>query len=130
MVGGDDGAVRAVMPLLTCMGKNISHLGSAGSGQHCKMVNQILIASGMVGMCEGLVYGRAAGLPLEAVISAVSTGAAGSWSVSNLGPRVLRGNYEPGFFVEHFIKDLRIALQEADRMNLSVRWLRGFKKGF
>ena len=84
------------------------------------MVNQILIASGMVGVCEALLYGYRAGLNLEKVLEAVSGGAAGSWSLSNYGPRILRKNFDPGFFVEHFIKDMKIALDESDRMNISL----------
>jgi len=102
------------------MGKTIIHQGSAGAGQHTKMVNQILIASGMIGLCEGLLYGYKAGLDLETVMKSVSVGAAGSWSLTNLGPRIMARNFEPGFFVEHFIKDMGIALAEAKRMNLAL----------
>jgi 3-hydroxyisobutyrate dehydrogenase len=120
MVGGDAQVVDAVKPLLECMGKTIVHQGPAGSGQHTKMVNQILIASGMIGVCEALLYGYKAGLDLNTVLQSVSGGAAGSWSLSNLGPRILNRNFEPGFFVEHFIKDMGIALAEARRMNISL----------
>jgi 3-hydroxyisobutyrate dehydrogenase len=120
MVGGDKDAVAAVQPLLECMGKTIVHQGGAGAGQHTKMVNQILIASGMIGVCEALLYGYKAGLDLETVLKSVGGGAAGSWSLSNLGPRILARNFEPGFFVEHFIKDMGIALAEAERMNLCL----------
>ena len=120
MVGGETGAFEAVKPLFECMGKTILHQGDAGAGQHTKMVNQILIAAGMVGVCEALLYGYKAGLNLETVLQSVSVGAAGSWSLSNLGPRIMARNFEPGFFVEHFIKDMRIALQEAERMNLCL----------
>src|SRR4030095_9507072 len=99
------------------MGKTIVHQGGSGSGQHTKMVNQVLIASGMIGVCEALLYGYRAGLHLHKVLASGSGGAAGSWSLSNYGPRMLRGDFEPGFFVEHFIKDLEIALAEARRMN-------------
>jgi 3-hydroxyisobutyrate dehydrogenase len=102
------------------MGKTIVHQGPAGAGQHTKMVNQVLIASNMVGVCEGLLYGYKAGLDLEVVLQSVATGAAGSWSLSNLAPRVIAGNFEPGFFVEHFLKDMRIALAESRRMNLCL----------
>jgi 3-hydroxyisobutyrate dehydrogenase len=120
MVGGDAAVVEAVRPLFECMGKTIVHQGPAGSGQHTKMVNQILIASGMVGVCEALLYGYKAGLDLKTVLQSVGGGAAGSWSLNNLGPRILDRNFEPGFFVQHFIKDMGIALDEARRMNLSL----------
>jgi 3-hydroxyisobutyrate dehydrogenase len=120
MVGGDAAALEAVRPLLECMGKTIVHQGPAGAGQHTKMVNQILIASGMIGVCEALLYGYKAGLDLKTVLQSVGGGAAGSWSLNNLGPRILDRNFEPGFFVEHFIKDMGIALDEARRMNLSL----------
>jgi 3-hydroxyisobutyrate dehydrogenase len=120
MVGGDAAALDAIRPLFECMGKTIVHQGPAGAGQHTKMVNQILIASGMIGVCEALLYGYKAGLDLKTVLQSVGGGAAGSWSLNNLGPRILDRNFEPGFFVEHFIKDMGIALDEARRMNLSL----------
>jgi 3-hydroxyisobutyrate dehydrogenase len=120
MVGGDADAVEAVRPLLECMGKTIVHQGPAGAGQHTKMVNQILIATGMLGVCEALLYGYKAGLDLKTVLQSVGGGAAASWSLNNLGPRIMDRNFEPGFFVEHFIKDMGIALDEARRMNLSL----------
>jgi 3-hydroxyisobutyrate dehydrogenase len=120
MVGGDAEAVEAVRPLLECMGKTIVHQGPAGAGQHTKMVNQVLIASNMVGVCEALLYGYKAGLDLKTVLQSVGGGAAASWSLNNLGPRIMDRNFEPGFFVEHFIKDMGIALDEARRMNLSL----------
>jgi 3-hydroxyisobutyrate dehydrogenase len=118
MVGGDPDAVAAVQPCLECMGKTIAHQGPAGSGQHTKMVNQILIASNMVGVCEALLYAYKSGLDAKTVLQSVSVGAAGSWSLNNLGPRIIDRNFEPGFFVEHFIKDMGIALDEAKRMGL------------
>jgi 3-hydroxyisobutyrate dehydrogenase len=120
MVGGDAEAVEAVHPLLECMGKTIVHQGAAGAGQHTKMVNQILIATNMIGVCEALLYGHKAGLDLKTVLQSVGGGAAASWSLNNLGPRIMDRNFEPGFFVEHFIKDMGIALDEAKRMNLSL----------
>ena len=120
MIGGDAEVVRALQPCWEAMGKTIVHQGPAGSGQHAKMVNQILIATGMIGVCEALLYGYRSGLKLETVLQSVSSGAAGSWSLSNLGPRVIRGDFAPGFFVEHFIKDMRIALAEAERMQLAL----------
>ena len=120
MVGGDAAAVERVRPLFEIMGKTIVHQGDAGAGQHTKMVNQILIATGMIGVCEALLYAYRAGLDLETVLAAVSGGAAGSWSLTNYAPRMLKGDFEPGFFVEHFIKDMEIALAEARRMNLAL----------
>lgn len=120
MIGGEADVVEALMPCWQAMGKTIVHQGPAGSGQHAKMVNQILIASNMVGVCEALLYGYRSGLNLETVLQSVSSGAAGSWSLSNLSPRIIRGDFAPGFFVEHFIKDMGIALAEAERMQLSL----------
>jgi 3-hydroxyisobutyrate dehydrogenase len=120
MVGGDAEAVHRVRPLLELLGKTIVHQGGPGTGQHTKMVNQILIASAMVGICEALLYGYRAGLDLELVLESVGGGAAGSWLLSNLAPRALRGDFEPGFFVEHFLKDMEIALDEARRMKLAL----------
>jgi 3-hydroxyisobutyrate dehydrogenase len=120
MVGGDAEAVEAVRSLLECMGKTIVHQGPAGAGQHTKMVNQVLIATNMIGVCEALLYGYKAGLDLKTVLQSVGGGAAASWSLNNLGPRIIDRNFEPGFFVEHFIKDMGIALDEARRMNLSL----------
>src|SRR5206468_2568596 len=120
MVGGEPDAVEAVRPLLECMGKTVVHQGSPGAGQHTKMVNQILIATNMIGVCEALLYGYKAGLELNEVLRSVGSGAAGSWSLNNLGPRIIAGNFEPGFFVEHFLKDMGIALSEARRMKLAL----------
>eukprot|EP00455_Lapot_gusevi_P033358 TRINITY_DN3647_c0_g1_i1.p1 TRINITY_DN3647_c0_g1~~TRINITY_DN3647_c0_g1_i1.p1 ORF type:complete len:344 (+),score=115.73 TRINITY_DN3647_c0_g1_i1:99-1034(+) len=120
MVGGERQVADTVQPLFQVLGKNINYLGAAGSGQHTKMVNQILIATNMIGVVEGLLYGYKAGLDLNTVIAAVGSGAAGSWSINNLGPRIINRNFDPGFFVEHFVKDMGIALQEAKRMNLSL----------
>ncbi|HTU23330.1 MAG TPA: NAD(P)-dependent oxidoreductase [Gemmataceae bacterium] len=120
MVGGDSEVVEAIHPLLECMGKTIVHQGPAGAGQHTKMVNQILIATNMIGVCEALLYGYKAGLDLKTVLQSVGGGAAASWSLNNLGPRIMDRNFEPGFFVEHFIKDMGIALEEAKRMHLSL----------
>ena len=120
MVGGEDATVESVRPLLQIMGKTIIHQGPAGAGQHTKMVNQTLIATGMIGVCEALLYAHRAGLDLETVLESVSGGAAGSWSLSNYAPRMLKGDYAPGFMVEHFLKDMEIALAEARRMNLAL----------
>ncbi len=120
MIGGDEPIVRALTPLFEVMGKTIVHQGPAGAGQHTKMVNQILIATNMIGVCEALLYGAKAGLDPETVLKSVSSGAAGSWSLSNLGPRMIQGRFEPGFFVEHFLKDMGIALAESRRMGLAL----------
>ena len=120
MIGGDKELVDAVTPLFEAMGKTIVHQGGPGAGQHTKMVNQILISSNMIAMCEGLLYGYKAGLNLETVFKSVSVGAAGSKALEVLGPRILARNFEPGFYVEHFIKDMGIALAEAERMNLCL----------
>jgi len=120
MVGGDAEVVSDLNPLFNVMGKTIVHQGGPGSGQHTKMVNQILIATNMIGVCEALLYGYKAGLDLTTVLQSVGTGAAGSWSLNNLGPRMIAGNFDPGFFVEHFLKDMGIALAEARRMNLAL----------
>ena len=120
MVGGDEKAFHAVEPLLKILGKTIVLQGGPGAGQHTKMVNQTLIASGMIGICEALLYGYRAGLDLPTVLQSVGSGAAGSWSLSNLGPRMIDNQFDPGFFVEHFIKDMSIALEEAQRMQLAL----------
>jgi 3-hydroxyisobutyrate dehydrogenase len=120
MIGGDKEVVDAVSPVFEAMGKTIVHQGPAGAGQHTKMVNQILISSTMVAMCEGLLYSYKAGLDVETVLKSVSVGAAGSKSLDIYGPRLLARNFEPGFYVEHFLKDLGIALAEAERMNLCL----------
>ncbi|MEY4177232.1 MAG: 2-hydroxy-3-oxopropionate reductase, partial [Planctomycetota bacterium] len=120
MIGGDSAVVAALRPCFEAMGKTIVHQGGPGAGQHTKMVNQTLIAAGMISVCEALLYAKKAGLNLETVLQSVTPGAAGSWSLSNLGPRIIARNFEPGFFVEHFIKDMGIALAEAERMNLCL----------
>lgn len=120
MIGGDKEIVDALNPCWQAMGKTIVHQGPAGAGQHTKMVNQILISTTMIGLCEALLYGYKSGLDLETVFKSVSTGAAGSKSLDNLGPRILAGNFDPGFYVEHFIKDMGIALSEAKKMGLSL----------
>lgn len=120
MIGGDKAVVSALQPCWEAMGKTIVRQGGPGAGQHTKMVNQTLIATGMIGVCEALLYAHKAGLNLETVMQSVSSGAAGSWSLSNLGPRIIGNNFDPGFFVEHFVKDMGIALAEARKMNLSL----------
>lgn len=120
MIGGDAETVADLEPLWSLMGKTYVRQGGPGAGQHTKMVNQTLIAAGMIGICEALIYAHRAGLDPETVLQSVSSGAAGSWSLTNLAPRIIAGNFEPGFFIEHFLKDLRIVLDESRRMNLSL----------
>lgn len=119
MFGGDKAVLDFVQPVLDVMGKT-THVGKAGAGQHTKMTNQIIIATNIIGVTEGLLYAQRAGLDVETTLKAVSGGAAGSWSVSNYGPRIQRRELGPGFYVEHFVKDLGIALDEARKMNLSL----------
>jgi 3-hydroxyisobutyrate dehydrogenase len=120
MVGGPIEAFEAVQPLLALMGTTIVRQGGPGAGQHTKMVNQILIASNMVAMSEGLMYAYRVGLDVEQVLASVASGAAGSWSLSNLAPRAISGNFAPGFAVDHLVKDLGIALAEAKRARLAL----------
>ncbi|MBO0962648.1 NAD(P)-dependent oxidoreductase [Neobacillus sp. MM2021_6] len=120
MVGGEKEAFEAIRPLLELLGTNIVHQGEPGAGQHTKMCNQIAIASNMIGVCEAIIYAEKAGLDPENVLKSITTGAAGSWSLTNLAPRMLNGNFEPGFYIKHFIKDMKIALDEAERMEMDV----------
>lgn len=120
MVGGDEETVATVMPLFKIMGKNIVYQGKAGSGQHTKMCNQITIAGTMIGVCECLLYGYRAGLDLPTMLQSISGGAAACWTLDTLAPRVVNRNFDPGFYVEHFIKDMGIALQEANQMGLAL----------
>jgi 3-hydroxyisobutyrate dehydrogenase len=120
MAGGDREIFDALIPLFEIMGRKIVYQGKAGSGQHTKMCNQIQIAGTMIGMCESLLYGYKAGLDLPTMLSSISGGAASCWSLDNLAPRILKNDFEPGFFVRHFIKDMGIALEEARRMELAL----------
>jgi len=120
MAGGVKEAFNRALPLFERMGKNIAHMGGPGAGQHTKMCNQILVAGNMIGVCESLLYAAKLGLDQKAVIDIIGKGAASSWLINNLGPRILRGDYAPGFFVEHFIKDMGIALDEAAAVGLSL----------
>lgn len=120
MVGGDEEVYKVCLPLLKAFGENIILQGGAGSGQHTKMCNQITIASNMLGVCEAVAYAKKAGLDPEKVLQSISAGAAGSWSLSNLAPRMLKEDFAPGFYVKHFIKDMKIALEEAERLQLPV----------
>lgn len=118
MVGGPAAVFDAVRPCLDAMGSTIIRQGGHGAGQHTKMVNQTLVAANITGVCEALLYAQRAGLDVEQVLESVSTGAAGSWSLSNLAPRIVRGDFEPGFFVDHIVKDMALVLAEARRMQL------------
>ncbi|MCX7230655.1 MAG: NAD(P)-dependent oxidoreductase [Burkholderiales bacterium] len=120
MVGGTEVAFERAAPLLALMGRSVLRQGGPGSGQHTKLANQIVIASTMVGVCEGLAYARRAGLDPQAVLGSISGGAAGGFLLSNMGPRMLRGDFAAGFFTEHFVKDLGIAVAEATRMALDL----------
>ena len=120
MVGGDRAAFERALPIFQVMGKTISLMGGPGAGQHTKMCNQIAIAAGMLGVCEALAYARGAGIDQTAMINTISTGAAASWSLSNYGPRIIDGDFAPGFYVKHFIKDMEIALQAAREMGLET----------
>ncbi len=120
MCGGDNETYNHILPILNLMGTNVAYMGKAGAGQHTKMSNQILIASTMVGVVESLLYAHKAGNNLDEVIDVIGKGAASSWSINNLGRRIVKRNFDPGFFIKHFIKDMGIALMEAKRMNLSL----------
>jgi 3-hydroxyisobutyrate dehydrogenase len=120
MVGGETDAYNRALPLLEIMGKNIALMGPSGSGQHTKMCNQILIAGTMIGVVESLLYARRAGMDMHAVIDVIGRGAAASWSINTLGRRIADGDYDPGFYIKHFVKDMGIALAEAQRMRLSL----------
>jgi len=120
MVGGDNKVFEKVKLILESLGSNIVFQGSAGAGQHTKMCNQIAIASNMIGVCEAMVYAKNAGLDMETVLKSISGGAAGSWSLSNLAPRMIEGDFEPGFYIKHFVKDMNIALSEAKKMGIKM----------
>ena len=120
MVGGDSEAFEKVKPIFEVMGKNIVLQGGAGAGQHTKMANQVAIASGMMSICEAMAYAKKSGLDPETVLKSIGSGAAGSWSLTNLAPRILKGDYAPGFFVKHFLKDMRIAIESAENMKLEL----------
>lgn len=118
MVGGDEEVFHQVLPVFKVLGENIIWHGSAGAGQHAKLANQMTIASNMIGVCEAIVYAKKAGLDPARVLDSITTGAAGSWSLSNLAPRMIKGDFSPGFFVKHFIKDMTIALESAQEMGI------------
>jgi 3-hydroxyisobutyrate dehydrogenase len=123
MVGGDASTLAKVEPLFKLMGKSIVLEGVAGAGQHTKMANQIQIAGTMVGLCEAFAYSKAAGLDLETMVATISKGAAGCFSLDSYAPRIIKGDYAPGFIVEHFVKDMKIAIEESHRMGLELKGL-------
>ena len=120
MVGGDEAVFKRILPIFEILGKNIVLQGPAGSGQHTKMCNQIAVASGMVGVCEAMAYAKKSGLDPDTVLKSIASGAAASWALSNMAPRFLEGNYAPGFYVKHFIKDMSIGLEEGSAMGLEM----------
>lgn len=120
MIGGEERIFHVLMPLFRLMGKNIVYQGSNGAGQHTKMCNQIVIAGTMIGVCESLVYAARAGLDPFRVLESITKGAANCWSLENLAPRILKNDYDPGFMIDHFIKDMGIALDESKRMDINL----------
>ncbi len=120
MVGGDKAAFEQILPLFQILGKNIAHMGAAGTGQHTKMCNQILIAGTMIGTVESLLYAHRMGMDQNAVIDVIGQGAASSWTINTLGRRIAKGDFNPGFFIKHYVKDMGIALDEAQRVNLCL----------
>lgn len=120
MCGGEKSHVEHLMPLLKVYSAEVQHMGKAGAGQHTKAANQIMIANTIFGVCEALIYGHKAGLDLDQMIKLLSKGAAGSFQLEKLGPRILKRDFEPGFYVEHFVKDLGIALEECRRMGIAL----------
>lgn len=120
MIGGDKKSVDEVLPIFNVFGKNMVYQGEAGAGQHTKMCNQITIAGTMIGVCEALIYAKKAGLELSTMLQSISKGAAGCWTLDVLAPKIVNGDFDPGFMVDHFIKDLGIALEEAEQMQLSL----------
>lgn len=128
MVGGDPAVCQACLPLFQAMGKQVVYEGPAGSGQHTKMANQIALGGAIAGVCEALAYGKRAGLDLPAMLQSISAGAAGSWQMSNMAPRMLASDFAPGFFIKHYIKDMDIALQEAEGFGLHMQVLEEVRK--
>ena len=120
MVGGAQAAFDAALPILQLLGPNIVLQGGPGAGQHTKMCNQIVIAATIMGVCEGLAYGKAAGLDLPTVLKSIGGGAASGFQLTVMGQKIINGDFAPGFYIEHFIKDLGIALAEAQRMQLDL----------
>lgn len=124
MVGGDKEAFDAALPMFKCLGTNIIYEGPASFGQHTKMANQIALAGAISGVCEAMTYAKKVGLDVETMLSSISTGAAGSWQMSNMAPRMLKNDFAPGFYVKHYIKDMKIAEEEASQVNLELNILK------
>ncbi|MBM0066404.1 NAD(P)-dependent oxidoreductase [Alkalicoccobacillus gibsonii] len=120
MVGGEKDIFEKVLPIFSVLGSNVVHQGPSGAGQHTKMSNQIAIASNMMGVCEAIKYAERSGLNPTTVLKSIESGSAGSWSLSNLGPRIIDENFDPGFYVKHFIKDMGIAIQSSEEMELKL----------
>lgn len=123
LVGGTKEDYEAMLPIFKGMGTNINYMGKAGNGQHAKMANQIMIAGAMSGLCEALSYAKDSGLDLDTLLKAVATGAAGSAQLNAFGAKIVKGDYAPGFFLKHFIKDMGLAEEEAQKMNLALPML-------
>jgi len=130
MVGGEEKVFEQYKPVFACMGTNILYEGKAGSGQHTKMANQIAIAGTISGVAEAVIYAKKMGLDVQTTLDSISAGAAGSWQMSNLGPKMMRGDFAPGFFIKHFIKDMNIALDEADTIGLPLEVLKCVRDHF
>ena len=128
MVGGDKNVFDNIKPIFSIFGTNIMYQGDAGAGQHTKMCNQIVACGNMIGVCESLAYGLKAGLDLDTMLQSISTGAASSWALVHLAPKIIQNDFAPGFFIKHFVKDMKIALQEAEKMNLSLSGLQLVKE--
>ncbi len=127
MVGGDKEAFIHCKPVLEALGKNIVYQGKAGYGQHTKMANQIALAGAISGVCEALTYGRMVGLDLQTMLDSISKGAAGSWQMDNMAPRILKDDFAPGFFIKHYVKDLKIALEEVEDRDFALSVLQTVK---
>ena len=123
LAGGDEEDFKHCINIFKAMGTNINYQGKAGAGQHAKMANQIMIAGTMSGVCEALSYAKAKGLDLNVLLKSVATGAAGSKQLDSFGEKIISGDYKPGFFLKHFIKDMSLALEEAEKSGLSLEIL-------
>lgn len=130
MVGGEKEDYDACMPIFSAMGKNIVYEGVAGNGQHTKMANQIALAGALAGVCEAMTYGKSVGLDVQTMLDTISTGAAGSWQMSNLAPKMLKENFDPGFYLKHYVKDMSIAQQESEEISLQLGVLNAVKAMF
>lgn len=123
MVGGDREAFEVCQPIFECLGTNIIYEGQAGNGQHTKMANQIALSGIIAGVCEAMTYAKKVGLDVQTMLDSISKGAAGSWQMTNMAPRILQGDLDPGFFIKHYIKDMNIATEEASKVSLDLQVL-------